>query len=122
MIRSRGHVAHEGLTSRVLTAMTSIPSSTSWAGSLASPNRSIGPSSRSRNPTSVDCHTSFSTGLGITSVTLRNLWVTSKRLSPLLSRLRDDLEYFTACKKNASVLPWLRSRADKAGKEGTEET
>ena len=36
--------------------------------------------------------------------------------------LPDDSKYFTACKRNASILPWLRSKADEAGKEGTEET
>lgn len=35
--------------------------------------------------------------------------------------LPDDTRYFTACKKDVSILPWLRSRADEAG-EGTEET
>ena len=34
----------------------------------------------------------------------------------------DDSKYFIACKKNASVLAWLRSRADEAGSGGTEET
>ena len=36
--------------------------------------------------------------------------------------LPDDSECFAACKKNASVLAWLRSRADDAGETGAEET
>ena len=43
------------------------------------------------------------------------------KLMEWFTGLPEDSKYFTACKKNASVLPWLRSRADEAG-EGTEET
>ena len=38
------------------------------------------------------------------------------------SCLPEDTKPFTRCKENASVLPWLRSRANEAGEEGTEET
>jgi len=34
--------------------------------------------------------------------------------------LPDDSEYFAACKQNAAVLPWLRSRVEEAGEESTE--
>ena len=44
------------------------------------------------------------------------------KLVEYFTDLPDDFKYFTACKKNASILPWLRSIADKAGEERTEES
>ena len=42
------------------------------------------------------------------------------KLVEYFTDLPGDSKYFVACKKNASVLPWLRSRADRAEEEGTE--
>ena len=44
------------------------------------------------------------------------------KLMECFTDLPEDCKYFAACKKNASVLPWLRSRADGADEEGAEET
>ena len=46
----------------------------------------------------------------------------SLKLIGYFADLPEDTKCFAACKKNASVLPWLRSRADEAGGEGTEES
>ena len=46
----------------------------------------------------------------------------SLKLMGYFAYLPDDAKCFATCKKNASVLPWLRSRADEAGGEGTEES
>jgi len=43
------------------------------------------------------------------------------KLMEYFADIPDDTKHFIACKKNASVLPWLRSRAEKAGSGGTEE-
>jgi len=43
------------------------------------------------------------------------------KLMECFTDLPEDSKYFTACEKNASVLPWLRSRADEGGEEGTKE-
>jgi len=43
------------------------------------------------------------------------------KLMECFTELPEDSKYFTACKKNASVLPWLGSRADEGGEEGTKE-
>ena len=44
------------------------------------------------------------------------------KLMAYFSDLPDDSKHFIACKKNASILPWLLSRAQEAGSGGTEET
>jgi len=44
------------------------------------------------------------------------------KLMEYFADLPDDSKHFTECKKNASLLPWLRSRAAEAGDRGTEET
>ena len=44
------------------------------------------------------------------------------KLVEYFADLPDNSKYFNACKRNASILPWLRSRAEDAGQEGTEKT
>ncbi|KAF9642216.1 hypothetical protein BDM02DRAFT_3273551 [Thelephora ganbajun] len=44
------------------------------------------------------------------------------KLMEYFANLPKDSEPFTACKKNASILPWLRSRVDEGGEKGEEET
>jgi len=44
------------------------------------------------------------------------------KLMTYFADLPEDSKYFTACKRNPSILPWLRSRADEAGEERVEET
>lgn len=42
------------------------------------------------------------------------------RLMAYFPDLPEESKHFIACKKNASILPWLRSRADEAGADGEE--
>jgi hypothetical protein len=42
------------------------------------------------------------------------------KLVEYFTDLPDDSEHFIACKKNASILPWLQSKADEVGEAGTE--
>ena len=44
------------------------------------------------------------------------------KLMLYFSDVPDNSKHFIACKKNASVFPWLLSRANEAGSGGTEET
>ena len=46
----------------------------------------------------------------------------SLKLMVYFADLPDDSKYLIACKKNTSILPWLRSRAHEAGEESAEET